>query len=197
MTAGVIDSFSGFLGQILILIVTLGFGASSIHFDFSSLSIDVDAGHVLVLAVVLVAIGAISLIVIGRLRRWVVAFVREAIGAIRSLRSARRVLLLFGGNIAGEVIFSLTLGFAVLAVGYHLSLADLLTVNVLVGLFAGLMPLPSVGITEAALTAGLVAVGIPQTEALAAAIFYRICTFYLPPLWGYIALRWLTKHDFL
>ena len=67
----------------------------------------------------------------------------------------------------------------------------------LVGLFAGLMPLPSIGITEAAFTAGLMAVGLPQADALAAAIIYRFCTFYLPPAWGYVALRWLTNNDFL
>jgi uncharacterized membrane protein YbhN (UPF0104 family) len=197
LTAGVIDSFSGFLGQILILIITLGFGAASLNFNFSSLSFDLDAGHVLVLALVLVAIGGIALVAIGRLRRWVIDFVRQAIGAIRSLKSARRVLLLFGGNIAGEIVFASTLGFCALAVGYHISLANLLAVNVLVGLFAGLMPLPSVGVTEAAITAGLVAVGMPQADSLAAAILYRCCTFYLPPLWGYVALRWLTKNDYL
>ena len=88
-------------------------------------------------------------------------------------------------------------GASALAVGYHISLANLLAVNVLVSLFAGLMPLPSIGISEAAITAGLMAVGLPEADALAAAIIYRLCTYYLPPLWGYIALRWLTKNDFL
>ncbi len=197
LTAGVIDSFSGFLGQILILIITLGFGAASLNFDFASLSFDLDAGHVLVLALVLVVVGGITLLAIARLRQWVFDFVRQAIGAVRSLKSARRVLLLFGGNIAGEIVFASTLGFCALAVGYHISLANLLAVNVLVGLFAGLMPLPSVGLTEAAITAGLVAVGMPQADSLAAAILYRCCTFYFPPLWGYVALRWLTKQDYL
>jgi uncharacterized protein (TIRG00374 family) len=197
LTAGVIDSVSGFIGQIIILIITVGFGASSIHIDWSQLSLDADVGHVLALAVVLLAIGGLSILVIARLRNWVVNFVREAIGAIRSLKSARRVVLLFGGNMAGEVVFALTLGAAALAVGYHLPLADLLAVNVLVGLFSGLMPLPSIGISEAAITAGLVAVGLPQVDALAAALLYRLCTYYLPPLWGYVALRWLTNNDYL
>jgi uncharacterized membrane protein YbhN (UPF0104 family) len=197
LTAGMIDSFSGFLGQIIILIITLGFGAASLDFDFSQLSLDVDAGRVLALAFVVLVIGAVSLFAIARLRHWVFDFVRQAVDAIRSLKSAKRVLLLFGGNMAGEVIFASTLGFAALAVGYHISLPNLLAVNVLVGLFAGLMPLPSVGVTEAAITAGLMAVGLPQADALAAAIIYRCCTFYLPPLWGYLALRWLTRNDFL
>ena len=198
LTAGVIDSFSGFLGQIIILIITLGFGAASLNFDFTQLSFDVDAGHVLVLALVVLVIGGLladhagTASAMGRrlheARRW---------GAIRSLKSPRRILLLFGGNMGGEVIFASVLGASALAVGYHISLANLLAVNVLVSLFAGLMPLPSIGITEAAITAGLMAVGLPEADALAAAIIYRCCTYYLPPLWGYVALRWLTKNDFL
>ncbi|HEY2814355.1 MAG TPA: lysylphosphatidylglycerol synthase transmembrane domain-containing protein, partial [Acidimicrobiales bacterium] len=197
LTTGVIDSFSGFLGQMIILIICLGFGASSIHFDFSKLDFDLDAGHILLLALVILLIGVTLLTAVKRIRRWTFGFVHQAIDAVRGLRSARRVLLLFGGNMVGEVIFASTLGAAALAVGYHLSLADLLTVNVLVSLFSGLMPLPSIGISEAAITAGLVAVGLPQTDALAAALIYRGCTYYLPPLWGYFALRWLTHHDYL
>src|SRR5262249_1487691 len=77
LTAGVIDSFSGFLGQILILIITFGFGAASLNFNFSSLSFDLDAGHVLVLALLLVIAGGVALVAIARLRRWVIGFVHQ------------------------------------------------------------------------------------------------------------------------
>jgi uncharacterized membrane protein YbhN (UPF0104 family) len=193
----VIDSFSGFIGQIIILIITLGFGAASLDFSFSEVSFDVDAGRVLALALILLVLGGLILISLARVRRWVVAFLKEGWGALRSLKSPKRILLLFGGNMGGEVIFASVLGASALAVGYHISLANLLAVNVLVSLFAGLMPLPSIGVTEAAITFGLMATGMPQADALAAAIIYRICTYYLPPLWGYIALRWLTKNSYL
>ncbi len=110
LTAGVIDSFSGFLGQIFILIVTIGFGTASLDFNYSQLSFDVDAGRVLAIALVLVVLGGLSLLAIARLRRWVIGFVEEAIGAIRSLKSAKRVVLLFGGNLGGELVFALVLG---------------------------------------------------------------------------------------
>jgi hypothetical protein len=25
----------------------------------------------------------------------------------------------------------------------------------------------------------------------------RLCTFYLPPIWGYLSLRWLTRKGYL
>ena len=35
------------------------------------------------------------------------------------------------------------------------------------------------------------------TTALAAALCYRLITFYLPPLWGYVALRSLRRDGYL
>ena len=33
--------------------------------------------------------------------------------------------------------------------------------------------------------------------AVAAVIMYRLATFYLPPLWGYVALRWRERNEHL
>jgi uncharacterized membrane protein YbhN (UPF0104 family) len=39
----------------------------------------------------------------------------------------------------------------------------------------------------------LQAVGIPSAVAVSTAIAFRLVTFYLPPLWGSLAMRWLRK----
>ena len=33
--------------------------------------------------------------------------------------------------------------------------------------------------------------------AIANAIAYRICSFYLPPVWGYFCYRWLIRRHYL
>jgi uncharacterized membrane protein YbhN (UPF0104 family) len=53
------------------------------------------------------------------------------------------------------------------------------------------------GVSEAALTAGLVALGVPNTAAMSTAIAYRLVTFYLPPIWGSFATRSLKQHQYL
>jgi hypothetical protein len=53
------------------------------------------------------------------------------------------------------------------------------------------------GGSEAALTAGLVALGVPNAAAMSTAIAYRLVTFYLPPIWGSLATRWLKQHQYL
>jgi uncharacterized protein (TIRG00374 family) len=79
-------------------------------------------------------------------------------------------------------------------VGY----AEVVLVNECVALFAGLMPIPGgVGVTEAALTAGFVAIGVDQSTALAAAISSRVLTYYTPPVIGFGAFRWLQRQQFL
>ena len=67
-------------------------------------------------------------------------------------------------------------------------------INTAAALLGGLVPVPGgVGVTEAILTAGLVAAGVDQATAFAAAVTYRVLYAYLPPVWGWFALRWLAE----
>jgi uncharacterized membrane protein YbhN (UPF0104 family) len=38
---------------------------------------------------------------------------------------------------------------------------------------------------------------VAQPTAFAIAITWRLCTFYLPPIWGYASLRWLSRKGYL
>jgi glycosyltransferase 2 family protein len=82
--------------------------------------------------------------------------------------------------------------------GYDVSIADLLPINISVSLLASFIPIPGgIGVAELGLTVGLAAIGMPDQAALATALLYRVATFYLPPVWGFFALRWLRSKDFL
>jgi glycosyltransferase 2 family protein len=60
------------------------------------------------------------------------------------------------------------------------------------------MPIPGgIGVTEGALTVGLTAAGLPESTAFAVAILYRLASFYLPPVWGWFAFRWLQTNKYL
>jgi uncharacterized membrane protein YbhN (UPF0104 family) len=52
-------------------------------------------------------------------------------------------------------------------------------------------------VAEAGLTAGLTAVGVPPSAALASALVHRMATYYLPPVWGWFSLRWLGRHGYV
>ena len=105
---------------------------------------------------------------------------------------------LFGGNLLSQTFFAITLGLCVEAFGHHVSLVNLLAINVMVSFFAGIMPVPGgIGVSEAGLTTCLVAAGVPQSDAISAVLVYRAVTYYLPPIWGFFATRWLRQHDYL
>lgn len=200
LAAGGIDGFGGFVVQSLLLVLLLGFSSVSLDLDLGS-AVD-DATAVLVIALVIAAGGVATVVAVGRLRRFVVEWAlrlgREALDAVRGLRSPRRLLLLFGGNLATELIFAAALGGFVRAIGYEVGFGELLLINIGVSLFAGLMPVPGgIGVSEGALTFGLVQAGIPEEEAFAAVLLYRLATFYLPPIWGAFAFRWLERNDHL
>ncbi|MET0673396.1 MAG: lysylphosphatidylglycerol synthase domain-containing protein, partial [Microbacterium pygmaeum] len=70
--------------------------------------------------------------------------------------------------------------------------------NTAVSLFAGLMPVPGgMGVSEAGYTAGLQAIGVDSAVAMSTAIAFRLVTFYLPPIWGAFAMRWLRKSAYV
>jgi uncharacterized membrane protein YbhN (UPF0104 family) len=53
------------------------------------------------------------------------------------------------------------------------------------------------GVAEGMLTAGLIAVGVPDSTAFTIAITHRLHTYYLPPIWGWVAFRSLVRNDYL
>ena len=96
------------------------------------------------------------------------------------------------------MIYALALGATCLAYGVHLNLAQLVFVNTSAAVLSSLIPLPGgIGPAEAAIAAGLIAMGVDQSTAFAVAITQRLCTFYLPPIWGYVSLRWLDRHGYV
>ena len=60
------------------------------------------------------------------------------------------------------------------------------------------MGAPTAGAVGAgAVTAGLAAVGVDESNAFAIALTHRFCTYYLPPIWGSLALRWLGREGYV
>ena len=200
VATGALDGVSGFIVQAMLLGSLLLFGGMSLDVDVAgpaSAAIRIAWMVAVVLAIVIVVI-----LVIPRLRRYVLGGVRktvsEAVAVLRGLRSLRRLVMLFGGNLVAELLFALALGVFVQAFGYSLALHELLFINMAVSLLAGLLPVPGgVGVTEGGLIFGLTSFGVPQEVAFAAVILYRISTFYTPPIWGFFSLRWLERNRFL
>ena len=118
--------------------------------------------------------------------------------ALRVLRLPSKVAMIFAGNLGAQLLQAIILGLCLRAFGHDATMAELVLVNTIANLFAGFMPVPGgMGVAEAAYTAGLVALGVPNATAMSTAIAFRVVTYYLPPAWGAVAMRWLRQHAYL
>ncbi|MBY5162507.1 lysylphosphatidylglycerol synthase transmembrane domain-containing protein [Salsipaludibacter albus] len=202
LTVGALDSFFLFLSQVLIVVALLVLTPTSLDLEFDTSGSSVDWTQVALIVVLVVAILAIAVAAIPRTRQALVTRVRtyggQALDAVRGLGSMRRLGLLLVGNLGENLVYALTLGALTIALGYPVGLPELLLIYVGVSLFAGIMPIPGgIGVVEGALTYGLTAAGVPQGAAFGIAILFRTATFYLPPIWGFFAFRWLTRNRYL
>jgi uncharacterized protein (TIRG00374 family) len=108
------------------------------------------------------------------LRKRVQTALHQARDALQVLRSPRKLVLLYGGNLLSQLLFAITLGAVVRGFGYHEPLSVLILINTTVSLFAGLLPVPGgVGVAEAVLSLGLTRAGIPAETAFAIALANR------------------------
>ena len=204
VSIGIIDSLGGFSVQLMVLSAAFLSGSGGLHLDLERDG-QLGGGNLLTVLAVLVALvvlaAAVALAVpvirrrvFERVKPWIQE-VRETVG---SLRSPAKLAQVIGGNMIAEVLFASTLGFVLAALGAPLPLATLVLINVSVGLFSGLMPVPGgIGVSEGALVVCLTAAGIDQATAFAATISYRIITYYLPPVWGALAFHRLERAGLL
>jgi glycosyltransferase 2 family protein len=197
VSAGGIDGIAGFVVQ-LFLFLTLFFW-SDLDFGLEVNTSDLDGlATIALIALAVIVLAVIVVLAVPKLRQWVLSVLRQARRALRVLRSPTKVLQLFGGNVLSQVLFAVALGACVRAFHAEVSLTELILINTVVSLFAGLLPIPGgMGVSEAGLTLGLTAAGLSNEIAFAAALAYRFASFYLPPLWGFFCYRWLVKRRYL
>jgi uncharacterized protein (TIRG00374 family) len=189
---GAIDSVSGFVIQALILAIVAI--ANLVTLDLAIQDHPNFTGKLLILGVVVVVILVVAAMFVPRIRRMIAPHLTEARTAARVLRQPTKLLQLFGGNMAAQLLLAVSLGLCLRAFGQQATMAELLVANTLTSLLSGVVPVPGgIGVTEATLTTLLVAMGIPHSPALAATLTFRIITFYLPPAWGMLSMRSLKR----
>ncbi len=215
VSIGLIDSVCGFVVQIILIVAITLSGLASLDISSANSSSSGSSSSssggfsIWMLLLALLVLGALITLAVPRYR----AAVRAAIprylhmlraqasssaAALRVLRSAKKDGMIFGGNLYAQILQAIILSICLQAFGYHEPLAGLILVNTFVSLFAGFMPVPGgMGVAEAGFTAGLVALGVPNAAAVSTAIAFRLVTFYLPPIWGVFAMRWLRKHSYV
>ena len=122
---------------------------------------------------------------------------RRALGGITEvMHHPSKLALLIGGSALVTTTYMLSLYFSISAFGGGLSFATVGAVYLVGSAVASAAPTPGgLGAVEAALVGGLVAAGLSNSVALPAVFLFRIFTFWLPVLPGWLCFTWLQRSE--
>jgi undecaprenyl-diphosphatase len=190
-----VAGFAGHLALIGIFLVWAGRDA------FGSFSLP-DPKYFLIGVAVVVVIVAVGL-AIRKVRRIIVdrlipilARALDGIGEV--LRRPTKLVLLLGGSMLLTFAYLSTLYFSVQAFGGGLPFATVGAVYLVGAAVAQAAPTPGgLGAVEAALIGGLVAAGLENTVAVPAVFLYRLFTFWIPVLPGWLSFTWLQRNEYI
>ena len=197
VAAGAVDDVSETIVQAALFLLTLPLVGATV--DTSELRGGGPDSRLLAGIAAALLVTVVVVLAVPKVHAKVVPGVRSALSGLwRVARIRRKRMELFGGNVGSELLYALALGATCLAYGVDLNLAQLVFINSSASVLSSLIPVPGgIGAAEAALSAGLIAMGVDESTAFAIAITQRLCTFYLPPIWGYFSLRWLSRKGYV
>ena len=203
VSASAVPPIAYTLVQIVIIVVALLIGHSN-QLSFSDVGgSDSSSGGEGLGIVLLCIVGFVLVIgvvlIVPKFRNKVMPTVRTTAHNLWTVfTSPRKIVYIFGGSVLSQLMYTLILWACLRAYGGDLPLVDILYINTFVSLFGGLIPVPGgIGVFEAGLTAGLTAFGVDPAVATAAVLTDRMVTAYIPPVFGYFSINWMTKHDYL
>ena len=181
----------------LVLLLVFGIAAGT-QADFT---FDPPAWSVIVVIVVLILF--LSAFAVPRLRRYVFGRVRPLLREVvpRLVTVAQRPFKLvegLGGILLLNLAYIVCLIACVRAFDGDLNVAAIAVVYLAGATIGQAAPTPGgLGAVEAALAAGLTAAGLPGGIAVSSVLLFRLVTFWIPTVPGYLAFTWLTKRDYL
>lgn len=159
-----------------------------------------DANTVLLVLAVLATVVAVAML-LGPVRRRVltptVAALRRARRYVtRVIRSPIRVLALLGGSSLITLSYVVALIFSIEAFGGGLTIPQIGASYLAAAAIANLAPTPGgLGALEAAMIAALTGYGLNDAEAVSSVLTFRLATYWLPILPGWLTLLWMQRND--
>ncbi len=153
------------------------------------------------IAVALAVLGIVMATRRGRrlMRDHVWRFLVQSWASIKVLaRSPSKLLMLFGGSAGVTLAYIAAFAAAIAAFSGDVTFAQAGAVYLGASLVAAAAPTPGgLGAMEAALVAGLTGVGMEPGPAVAAVLSYRLATYWLPILPGWISFQLLERRNYI
>jgi glycosyltransferase 2 family protein len=195
-TAVAVRAVSGFLVHLTLM---AGFFVWAGNADVGGFSLPDSNTLLLLLAILLALVGVLTLV--RPVRHRVLA---PAIGSVTKgasqlgqvFTSPVRVVELFGGAVATSLAYVVAVAFSVAAFGGDLGFAQIGAAYLGAVAIATLAPTPGgLGALESSMIAGLTGFGLSAPIAVSATLAFRLVTFWLPILPGWLALGWMQRAE--
>jgi uncharacterized protein (TIRG00374 family) len=188
-------------GAIMHIVLIVVFFALAGHDLTKAFKLPSASKILLILAVIIAVIGVVLATRPGRrwTRKQLLPGVRSAAGSLRqAAASPVKLGLLFGGSALITLAYIAGLDASVQAFGGGPGLVVLGAVYLAAAALAAAAPTPGgLGAIEAALVAGLTGVGMQAGPAVSAVLLYRLATYWLPVLPGWLCWRSLQHRGYV
>ncbi len=191
-----LDAVAGLVVHVALLLVLIVWGGTQGVGQFSL----PDTSLVLGALAVVLTIAGLALLS-KRVRERLFGPLREAVraaaGSIASvLTNPVRVAQLLGGSLGISISYLIAMVAAVEAFGSGPSLNQIAVGYLLVSALASVAPTPGgLGAFEAGMIAALTGFGMSSGAAVSATLSFRLATYWLPILPGWLSFTWMQHHD--
>jgi len=193
-----VNSLAGAVMHVVMIVV---FFALAGHDLTKAFKLPSGSKILLILAVILAVAGVILATRPGRrwTRKKLLPGARSAAGSLRqAAASPVKLGLLFGGSALVTLAYIAALAASVQAFGAGPGLIVIGAVYLGAAALAAVAPTPGgLGAIEAALVAGLTGVGMQAGPAVSAVVLYRLATYWLPVLPGWLSWRFLQHRGYV
>jgi glycosyltransferase 2 family protein len=193
-----VNSLAGAIMHLLLMVV---FFVLAGHDLTKAFKLPSGSKILLILAVILAVVGIVLATRPGRrwARKQLLPGLRSAAGSLRrAAASPVKMALLFGGSALITLAYIAALVASIKAFTAGPGLVLIGAVYLGAAALAAAAPTPGgLGAIEAALIAGLVGVGMPNGPAVSAVLLYRLATYWLPILPGWLSWRFLQRREYL
>jgi uncharacterized membrane protein YbhN (UPF0104 family) len=196
-SGGLLTVVANLVAQLGLLVIALELRPP--NYQASAIDISTLAKYGLIVILAVVVIGGL-VAGIPRLRRVVVTPAKSAMSTLWNvLHSPRRVFLMLFGNAANALISAGVYMACLAAVGGSVNFWTLLSLNIVIGTIASLIPIPGGGtaVSSVGMSGALAAAGVPIEVAVAAALINQVVFNFIPAIPGWFATRDLLRADYL
>ncbi|MDT0265486.1 flippase-like domain-containing protein [Streptomyces sp. DSM 44915] len=183
------------LGSHVLLLLTFGYLTGTEHTPNLPASRTVIAGllTLAVVALIVTAVPSLRKMIVERVRTLFAGVVPRMLDVVQR---PKKLVAGIGGMLLMTMAFVMCLDASLRAFGWELSYPTIAVVFLAGNALGSAAPTPGgMGAIEVTLSAGLVAFGVPQEVAVGSVLLFRLMTFWLPVLPGWLSFTHLTRKE--